>query len=147
MPIGNLTVNNKGTQVTFCWTTKTPVVGSVHYGSGLYLNGSASETAATTNHVVTVTGLTPNTRLWYSLGFADSFNGHIRYTAPDVINTGVVAGHQILRLKTAALIYMDANDGVGFTQRRTPPWPRSSRTTSTWPSSTTSTATSAYTWT
>ena len=118
VPAYGLSVVNKGTQVTFSWTTRVPCISEVQYGTSFGLmTGLQTDSTVTTNHVVTVTGLTPNTRLWYGVGFADTFDGHIRFSLTDVINTGVASGHQILRLKTAALIYMDGNANAGYTQR------------------------------
>jgi hypothetical protein len=51
------------------WRTSAPVVGRVQYGQAAGANTWAAEdTVATTEHVVTLTGLLPNTAYYYSVG-------------------------------------------------------------------------------
>ena len=51
------------------WRTSAPVVGRVQYGQSAGANTwAAEETAATTEHEVTLTGLLPNTTYYYSVG-------------------------------------------------------------------------------
>lgn len=53
------------------WRSSQPVVGRVRFGSAPgNLTSTADEAAATTEHVVQLTGLTPYTRYYYSIGSA-----------------------------------------------------------------------------
>ena len=57
------------TTMTVCWRTAKPNRGVVHYGgSPTTLTQSATEAADATDHVVTLTGLTPSTTHYYSIG-------------------------------------------------------------------------------
>jgi hypothetical protein len=56
------------TQMTVRWRTDVPCIGTVRYGlSQTVLSNVASETAATTEHIVTVKNLTPETKYFYSI--------------------------------------------------------------------------------
>lgn len=70
------------TQMTIRWQTDVPCVGKVNFGitqSNLFQN--VSEQTPTTNHIITLTGLTPETRYFYNIatgstifqGNADNF--------------------------------------------------------------------------
>ena len=58
------------TSVTVKWRTSSSVVGVVKYGTvnGTLNLGSVSESSSKTDHSVTLTGLTPNTQYFYSIG-------------------------------------------------------------------------------
>jgi DNA-binding beta-propeller fold protein YncE len=116
-PLSNLKVDARGTSVTFTWRTETPSASSVTYGPVSGREFEVTDSEITRDHSVTATGLTPNTRLRYSVGFPDSFDGTTRYTPPDLINTGVAPGStQFLRVKAAGLIYKDTKPGAGYTE-------------------------------
>src|SRR3954464_11428428 len=51
------------------WRTSTPVLGVVHYGTAdTLLNGFATDGGSTTEHDVTIPGLSPDTKYFYSIG-------------------------------------------------------------------------------
>jgi Bacterial Ig domain/Calcineurin-like phosphoesterase/Purple acid Phosphatase, N-terminal domain len=57
------------TSMVICWRTATPGDSRVRYGTSLSnLNLIAVDTAATTEHRVTLTGMSPNTKYYYSFG-------------------------------------------------------------------------------
>ncbi len=57
------------TSMVVCWRTDTPTDSRVRYGSSLSnLNMIAFDTATTTDHCVTLTGMTSNTTYYYSFG-------------------------------------------------------------------------------
>ncbi|QHV96359.1 metallophosphoesterase [Spirosoma endbachense] len=57
------------TSMTFRWRTDPASIGVVRFGaSASSLSGSVSETTAVIDHEVTITGLTPNTQYYYSVG-------------------------------------------------------------------------------
>jgi hypothetical protein len=59
------------TSITFRWRTNPASIGVVHYGSSVgKLTKTTSEADSRTDHEVTVTGLTPNTKYFYSVGTA-----------------------------------------------------------------------------
>lgn len=58
-------------KIVIRWRSSQPVVGRVRFGSAPgSLTSSVDEAAATTEHVVQLTGLTPYTRYYYSIGSA-----------------------------------------------------------------------------
>lgn len=115
-PATDLTVEAHGTSATFRWRTAAPAPSSVRYGTRNTYGNVVTDPTPTTEHLVTVTGLTPNTRLYYGVSFPDSFDGSDRFTPQDVMNTGAPAGQtQFLRLKAAAPIYTDTQRGPGYT--------------------------------
>jgi acid phosphatase type 7 len=74
--------NGASTQMTIRWRTDVPCLGKVNYGIALNnLNQNVSETVPTTDHIVTLTGLTPELRYFYNIatgstifqGNADNF--------------------------------------------------------------------------
>ena len=114
-PITDLEIEARGTTVTFKYKTRESCVGSVRYGPTNSYGTEVSEASATTDHEIVVNGLTENTRLFYGVSFADSFNGNKRWTPQDVMNTGAAPGHtQFLRLKGAAMIYLDKDPGTAY---------------------------------
>ncbi|MEN9359293.1 MAG: hypothetical protein RL095_828 [Verrucomicrobiota bacterium] len=63
-------------RMTVRWRTNIPVIGRVRYGTTQgALNLTASESAATTEHEVTLTGLTSQTKYFYAVG--DAVNGDL----------------------------------------------------------------------
>ncbi|QHV94814.1 purple acid phosphatase family protein [Spirosoma endbachense] len=57
------------TAATIRWRTDVPIIGQVTYGlSTTSLTGVASETASSTEHEIRLTGLTPDTQYFYSVG-------------------------------------------------------------------------------
>lgn len=61
------------TSMTFRWRTNAPSTGVVHYGtSASKLTKTTTESSATTEHEVTITGLKPSTQYFYSVGTADA---------------------------------------------------------------------------
>jgi acid phosphatase type 7 len=55
-------------QITFRWRTDTACIGTVRYGTAFNaLSKIASETRATKEHIVTIGGLTPETKHFYSI--------------------------------------------------------------------------------
>lgn len=112
-----VSVENKGEQITFRWQTAEPCVTAVRLGpdNEASLLDVHRQGGPTTDHEITVTDLTPNTRIYFQVAFPDSFTGSERWTASEFINTGAVAGeHQFLRLKTVAVVYTDSLEGPGF---------------------------------
>ncbi|MBI4578672.1 MAG: metallophosphoesterase family protein, partial [Planctomycetes bacterium] len=71
------------------WRTDLPSNGTVRYGaSPASLTGTASNPAMTTEHEINVTGLSPNTLYYYSVGTSDEplaggTPAHFFYTPPD----------------------------------------------------------------
>lgn len=60
-----------GTQTgaTIRWRTNVPTVGKVSYGLSVSsLTGSVTEPASTTEHILSLTGLTPDSQYFYSIG-------------------------------------------------------------------------------
>jgi DNA-binding beta-propeller fold protein YncE len=115
-PITDLKINAQGSSMTFTWKTSQPCSSSVRYGTTSAYGSVVSDPTITTNHQVVVTGQTPNTRLYYGVSFADSFDGTQRWTPQDVINTGANPGQvQFMRLKTAGMIYLDKDSGAAYT--------------------------------
>jgi sugar lactone lactonase YvrE len=110
-------VEDKGEQVTFRWQTAEPCVTAVRLGPdyAAILPNEHRLADPTTDHEITVTGLTPNTETHFQVAFPDSFAGLERWTTPEIINTGALPGeHQFLRLKTVAVVYTDGLEGPGF---------------------------------
>lgn len=62
------------TAITIRWRTDIPCFGRVQVGPsvGNYSTATVDETCATTEHEVTVTGLTPDTKYFYSVGTAST---------------------------------------------------------------------------
>jgi hypothetical protein len=59
------------TSMTFRWRTDPASVGVVRFGASTdKLTGMVAEAGPATDHEVTVTGLTPNTKYFYSIGTA-----------------------------------------------------------------------------
>lgn len=75
------------------WRSSQGIIGRVRYGlNPTALTESVDETAADTEHIIKLTGLTPNTRYYYSIGSAaDSLAGgdleHTFQTSPTVGST------------------------------------------------------------
>jgi acid phosphatase type 7 len=65
-------LGNRGeTNILIRWRTSESTVGRVRYGtSSSSLNLSADDTSTSTDHSVTLTGLTPETKYYYSIGIA-----------------------------------------------------------------------------
>src|SRR5262249_2840685 len=102
--------------LVFTWKTAQPSPSSVRYGPTSAYGTVVTDPTLTTNHQVTVTGLSPNTRLFYGVSFPDSFDATQRWTPQDVLTTGSLPGTtQFLRLKAAGVIYTDVQSGPGFT--------------------------------
>ena len=115
-PVTDLTVDARGTEVVFRWRTAQPWPSTVSYGLTSSLGSEAGNPTPTTHHEVTVQGLTPGTRLAFSLAFPDTFDGSNRWTPVEFLSTGATSGQmEFLRLKSAGLIYRDTNAGTGFT--------------------------------
>lgn len=116
VPIDNLDIDANGTTAKFTWTTKDPVATYVKVGTSTNnMEIVAQNATKTDNHSITVSNLTPQTTLYYQVGYPDSFNGNIRWTIPERFNTGVEVGQkQILRLKALTVIYTDKNFGKGY---------------------------------
>ena len=115
VPVTDLKIEAKGQNIIFRWKTSQPCSSSVRYGETNAYGTVVNNPAITTEHEVTVTGLTPNTRLYYGVSFTDSFDGSERWTPQDVINTGALPGEvQFLRLKTAGMIYLDKDTGSNY---------------------------------
>jgi Concanavalin A-like lectin/glucanases superfamily/NHL repeat len=115
-PISDVSIDARGTTVTFRWKTSQPSTSTVRFGLTNIYGTVVADPTITTNHVVTLNGMTPNTRLYYGVSFADSFDGTERFTQQDVINTGAPTGQvQIQRIKAAGVIYTDAQPGAGYT--------------------------------
>ena len=88
------------TQITIRWRNTLYDMGRVRYGASAgNLNQSADETAAPAapfNHVVTLTGLTPNTTYYYSVGSAsDTLAGGADYTFTTPPTAGTVINARI----------------------------------------------------
>jgi DNA-binding beta-propeller fold protein YncE len=112
VPVSGLSVQAHGTRVTFRWRTAVPAPSKVLIGGRM-----VSGPGPVTDHTVTAAGLTPNTRLTYGVSFLDSFNGALRFTDGDPLNTGAVAGRTpFLRIKAAGVIYTDVQPGPGYTR-------------------------------
>jgi DNA-binding beta-propeller fold protein YncE len=118
-PLADLTVSARGTTVTFRWHSAQEEASHLRYGDSALCIGPGvvqiDDPTLARDHEVTVTGLVPNTSVYFCVGFADSFNGNLRWAPSDRVNTGVASGqHQFIRLKGAALVYRDANCETGF---------------------------------
>ena len=71
----------RSASVVVRWRTDTATDSRVRYGSSpAALSLSASDPAATTEHAVTVTGLAPETRYFYSVGTSTATLGMNRNT-------------------------------------------------------------------
>ncbi|GAB3882053.1 hypothetical protein GCM10028825_04180 [Spirosoma agri] len=75
------------TSMTFRWRTGTASAGVVRYGSSTgKLTRTSTESESRTDHEVTLTGLTPNTKYYYSIGTASATlqgsDQHYFYTFP-----------------------------------------------------------------
>ena len=81
------------TQMTVRWRTPTDVTGRVQFGTTLgNLDQTVDEPAATTEHSVTLTGLTPNTTYFYSIGSATGTlvaDASLTFTTPPTAGTSV----------------------------------------------------------
>ncbi len=80
------------TTMTLRWRSSQSVTGRVRYGpSALSLTASTDEVSATTDHEVTLTGLSPDTTYFYSVGSAvDTLAGgdsNHRFTTPPAAGT------------------------------------------------------------
>jgi DNA-binding beta-propeller fold protein YncE len=115
-PLSGLTVTDRGSQVTLHWHTTSPASSAVRYGPTAACEfESTGGGPAVTDHSVTLAGLTPGSRLYYRLGFADTFDGALRFTPADIVNTGAETGGVLLqRLKCVGLIYVDRDRGSGY---------------------------------
>jgi DNA-binding beta-propeller fold protein YncE len=114
-PIINLRINAQGNSVIFTWKTIQPSASSVRYGPTNSYGTTVTDPSVTTEHEVTATSLTPNTRLYYGVSFSDSFDGSQRWTPQDILNTGALPGNtQFLRLKGAGMIYLDKDTGDAY---------------------------------
>lgn len=86
--------NVTSSSVTIRWRTNISNIGSVDFGTALgALSSSVSEGAATTEHEVRLTGLSPNTRYFYQLkagttGLAGNDADHYLDTAPLIGSSG-----------------------------------------------------------
>ena len=109
--IVDLDIDANGTEAIFTWKTNLAAGSYVKIGESTHeMEIVASSVKKTTSHSITVSDLTPNSVLYYSVGYLDSFNNTIRWTDPQKFNTGVEVGQkQILRLKTLTILYTDAN--------------------------------------
>jgi DNA-binding beta-propeller fold protein YncE len=114
-PLSGPSIDGNGTGVTFRWRTKQPSSGSVRLGDKPFRGTVATDPVVGRQHDVTVTGLTPNSRLYYQVSFPDPFTAKRRFTLPDVLNTGASSGRsQFLRLKAVGVIYTDTQAGPGY---------------------------------
>ncbi len=116
-PISNISVKSRGTSVTITWSTPNPGPNKIQYGSVDPFENILVNNFVTRTHAVTINNVTPNTRLFYSIAFTDSFTGEEVWTTKDVINTGAPAGStDFLRLKAAGLIYTDIDTDAGYSR-------------------------------
>lgn len=116
-PLTDLKIDARGTEVTLTWKTAQPQQGSVRFGTSPTGGQEVTDPNISTEHQVTITGLTENSRLYYSVSFPDSFDGSKKWTAPDPINSGSLPGtSQFLRIKAAGVIYTDSQSGPGYTR-------------------------------
>jgi hypothetical protein len=80
--------------VTVRWRTDIATNSKVQYGTSLSYGATATDAAVTTEHIVTLTGLTPGTRYFYSIGSAtQAIQGDAKnnfYSAPVVGSTAPV---------------------------------------------------------
>ena len=111
VPLDNLDIDANGTSATFTWTTRVAVPTYVKIGSSASsLELVGANTTKTKSHSITVSDLTPQTTMYYQVGYPDSFTGEIRWSEAERFNTGVEVGQkQILRLKTMVIVYTDKN--------------------------------------
>jgi DNA-binding beta-propeller fold protein YncE len=115
VPLSGLKITAQGANVTFEWKTAQPGPSSVRYGPTSQYGTVVTDSTPTTHHVVTATGLTPNTRLYYGVSFPDSFDSTERWTPADLLNTGVAPGQmQFMRIKAAGMIYLDTDSGASY---------------------------------
>lgn len=81
------------TRMTIRWRTSTSVAGRVQFGTALgNLNQTVDEPAATTEHSVALTGLTPNTTYFYSIGSAAEMiagDESLTFTTPPTAGTAI----------------------------------------------------------
>ncbi len=81
------------TQITVRWRTLSSVAGRVQFGTTLgNLNQTVDEPAATTEHSVALTGLTPNATYFYSIGSAvETLDGDasFTFTTPPLTGTAI----------------------------------------------------------
>jgi hypothetical protein len=80
--------------VTVRWRTDIASNSRVQYGTTLTYGGTASDAALTTEHIVTLTGLAPATKYYYSIGTSTTaLQGNTLnnfYTAPNVGSTAPI---------------------------------------------------------
>jgi hypothetical protein len=80
--------------VTVRWRTDIPTNSKVQYGTSLSYGGTATDAVVTMEHIVTLTGLTPGTQYFYSIGSAtQTIQGDAKnnfYSAPVVGSTAPV---------------------------------------------------------
>ena len=119
-PITDIDIETYGNRVVITWKTANPSSSYLEWGSDKNnMTGSVSDTKLKTSHSLTITGLDPQSLLYYQIGFNDSFNGSkVRWTVPDKINSGVPDGEKlVLRLKTVGLVWADKDDKAGSISR------------------------------
>jgi len=113
--IADITVVPDDKTALVTWTTMAPASGQVNYGSSTNLgNASALQADLTTNHSLTLTGLTPSTRYYYQVTAGTSSN---QFKSPILAfsTTNYVATNVLIEL-TNAWRYTTANlDGVNWT--------------------------------
>ncbi len=70
-----------GTSVTISWTTDERSTSLVEYGLTSGYGSSMADTALVTSHLVTLSGLQPNTTYHYRVGSTDAYGNGPRYSA------------------------------------------------------------------
>ncbi len=72
--------------ITIRWRTQIPCNSTVRFGTNLLYGNAVSDASLVTDHEITLTGLTPNTKYFYSIGTtSQTLQGDIKnnfYTAP-----------------------------------------------------------------
>ncbi len=117
LPLNELSVEANGDNLIFRWSTAVAVPSTLSYSVNSGMSKTVTTPTPTKQHQVLVDGLAPNSRLTYQVGFADTFDGQVRLTPLDIVNSGSVAGTtQFLRVKAVGAIYTDTQRGGGYTR-------------------------------
>ncbi len=115
--VTDFSIENRGEQITFRWKTAKPSETTIYYKYA-DVNDKAKlvyDEILRTEHEVTITELTPMTRLSYQIGYRNSFGHEIYWASRDTINTGVSTGQKLVqRINAVGLVYMDTKAGTGY---------------------------------
>lgn len=115
--VTDVSIENRGTYVTFRWTTAKACISSVKYSFSLESNRiiTVADNTKTCYHEITIRGLSPLKILDYQIGYENSFGNLLYWSENDRINTGVPQDSKVIqRINAVGLIYMDTKLGNGY---------------------------------